>query len=463
MKKNILSLFLISVLLVSCSNDDDNDPQNQLPDIEQLRVETLQNISNGESKTWKISEATLINENGTFNVSNSFNVKDDDIIIESNGTVRWLPGYDINGGATSSNTVALDYYLAPDNSNLVFVEESAIEFTAFDGKMTLKLENDILSGVILFDGRMASGELNITLSERGTQDYPQPQTSGLTFNQITTLPTELIIGGGAAGFIGSYSDNSLFVVGRRDTSTSQDEGILKYNLDNNQWSENFFDKPDFVTKRLNIINNNLVVFGARYVHTYPLSPNGNPTAEFTHNLNMTRFGLAAQGDFAYVTEHSVKPSVAANILKFNYLTNSISTITTLSKSRAHAGTEIINNKLYIFGGQTEFNSDIYEKDCFIVDLNTGAISSFDMTEAPSESFATKYQNLIYVGYNYLDNNNPKIAFGVYNTQDNTFTDIPHNLTEGNDRFLEGITFFNDNIYALYRINSVIEIYQAPIN
>lgn len=469
MKKNILFLFVLSSFMFSCSNDDEaTGPvvDDDTPSVAEARAETIQTLSNGDTKTWYIVNAELVNENGTFNVTNNFNITDDDFIFKQNGEVQWNQSFDINQNATSAPDVVIDYYLEPISGPLVFNEESSDEFTLYDGVVSLSVEDEnTITGSINFEGRSAAAQLNITLGERTPQSYPSPPSAGLNFNSMTSYISTGIFGEGAGGFIGSYSDNSLFLA-FRDPGQNNAEVVLKYNLDNNTWTENVYVQSDFVTKRLHIINNELVVFGAKYANTYPLQPNGVPSQTFQHNLELTRFGLAVQGDLAFVTGNgSQNWGQPAQIRSFNYLTNAISHIATLPKARLHAGTEIINNKLYIFGGRPDFAAAQYDAESYIVDLVNGNISSFMMNDAPTESYAAKFQNLIYVGYNYLDGSVKKIKFGVYNTSSGNYTDISDNLADGNDFEIAGMTVFNDFLYVIYKplVGGDFSIQRASIN
>ncbi len=468
MKKNILYLCMLSFIIFSCSNDD-SSITNETPSIEESRAATIQTIANGGSKTWYIKNAELVNENGTFNITNSYNVTDDDFVFNQNGDVQWNQGNDINQYATSALDAAIDYYREPIKGTLAFIEESSDEFTLFDGLITLKLEEEsILTGSINFDAGNAGAQLNITLAERTPESYPAPPSEGLNFSTITTYLSQGIFDQGAAGFIGSNSNNSLFIALRDDTGASAAEVILDYDIENNTWTENHFIQGDFVTKRFSIINNQLIVFGASITNHYTLPPDIAPYQTFPHNLYLTRFSLSSQGNLAYVTGTSLTepdPLTPSQITSYNYLTNNISQVTTLPKSRANAGSEILNNKLYIFGGRPDINASEYDAECFIVNLENGNISTFMMNDAPKESYAARYQNLIYVGYNYFDGPVQKIKFGVYNSITDSYTNVSDNLVDGNDFEIAGITIINDYLYVVYRNigSQEFSIQRATIN
>ena len=97
-----------------------------------------------------------------------------------------------------------------------------------------------------------------------------------------------------------------------------------------------------------------------------------------------------------------------------------------------------------------------------------------MPDAPYLSYASKNEHLIYVGYETRidDGNgdvnqfNREINFGVYNTLDDSFTTIQHNLDDsGQFEIISAITVFNDKLYVIYgdlTNTTAISIYSAPI-
>ena len=492
-KFKLLSVFFLSsLLLASCGGDDNNDviptDDEQMEDIDEQRTATIEILTNGASQTWKISNAEL-DVNGTFlNLSDNFNVIDDEFIFSGTtdgGSIEWRPGNAINLNGTTNQETLLDYYLSPIVSPFSFNEESSTDLNSLNGAFTFELQdNGSIKGILTTSGRnQADGELNITLTVKTPSDYVSIPQNGLNFSLVTNLPTGnsgLIGGDGALGFKGSNSDNSFYIVSRdnsqNDPNLGSPEQILKYDVDTNTFTENLFYQQQFVTKRLNIINNELVVFGAQFANTYPLNLNGDPTTVYEHNLQLTRFGFAVEDDFAYTvggsTANDAQPAV---IRKYNYVTNEIQEIATLPVPRFYGGSEIVNGQLYTFGGRPTFNGgNNADATSFKVDLTTGGVIDFLMPDAPFLSYASKKEHLIYVGYetriddgsgdeNQFDR---EINFGVYNTIDDTFTTLPHNLDDsGQFEIISGITVINNMLYVIYGSISdttTISIYRASI-
>ncbi len=488
MKNTFLKIALLPVaffMLTNCGNDDTVDPATS---IDAIQANSIEILTGGNAKTWKISSAQL-DANGTIlDLSSNFNITDDEFIFSGtveNGMLNWRPGHAVNLEGTTNQETLLDYYLGPIDSSVTFNTDSGTSLTTLDGEFTFDVvDANTITGLLTTSGRQASGDLSITLTQKTQEDYASIPSAGLDFSLVTTNQAGNIFGETTAGMIGSYSDNSLYLVSRGTNPNSGIDGgeeILKYDLNTGTWTSNFYEQDQYITKRLNIINNELIVFGGHIVSTYPLNPSGPPSSEFLHNIGLTRFGFAVQGDYGYVTgnDANFETNLPAVIRKYNYLNNELIEISTLPKSRVYAGAEIINNNLFIFGGRDEFSGsltyDELDTECFILDLTTGNFTSFNMPQPATMSFAARVENLIYVGYetrsdddgdNIYTDDDRSIHFAIYNTLDDTFTEINHNLDDSDmQSSIHAITIFNGKLYVIYGDSSNPEtasIFSAPI-
>ena len=67
---------------------------------------------------------------------------------------------------------------------------------------------------------------------------------------------------------GSFADNSIFIATREDELSYSDR-ILKFNLDTSNITETLFDSGDYATKRIHVIESQLLVIGGQYkLHTH---------------------------------------------------------------------------------------------------------------------------------------------------------------------------------------------------
>ena len=464
---NLLILSLFSILFfVSCSNDDPEeiiiDPQTVL---EEEQAETTQILSNANTKTWKITQATLTNSSGTFDISSNFNVLDDEFIYSSGGNLEWRQGNDINIEGTNSQETLLDYYRSPISSSFSFNPDSSSDLTAFDGRFLFTLINETtINGAITYSGRNnTGGELNLTLENKQPGDYQTPNTNGLVFTEAFTFES-----GGltslAPGLIGSNSDNSLFFATREDASndgTINPERIIKFNIDNGTTEEYLFYNSDFVSKQLHIINNQLVVIGGQYINTYPLDISSPPNST-THGLAITRFGMSVVDDDAYIIGGDLTGDGLGNyygekIYKWSLSNQSLEFVTDLPEERFGARSAIVNNKLYVFGGTTTFapTEQSAQNTIYIYDLINGGIVNEQMNSEADYTYVDKYENLIYVGgyHRVFDNEGTVIDYafsiGVYNTEDGTYQDLETDLSSEGWKNIYGMCIFNGKMYVIY--------------
>ncbi|MDC7994020.1 Kelch repeat-containing protein [Altibacter sp. HG106] len=468
-------LFSIVFAALSCSSDDNDgipDPNDDMgtvdddgmsSEIEAAQQATTTAITGGSSRTWRITSAQLTNSGGTIDVSDNFNIVDDEFIFISNdigGTLEWRPGFAINPDGTSAQDVANDYYIAPVQYPFIFEPESSDQLNSIDGNFTFTvIDENTITGTIAYPVRAAEGMLQITMGEKTSEDYAAPPTGGLTFSSSLTFESGGIRGF-APGMIGSYSDNSLFFVTREDglnDGTASPERIIKFNLDEGTTEDNLYFNADFVSKQLHIIDNELVVIGGQNVNTYPLDLSGDPTTN-AHGLQITRHGMAVQGDVAYIIGGDLNnPPVNGNkVFGYDLTTQTTAEVATLPENRYGARASIVNDKLYIFGGTVDQFGETALNTLYIQDFASGSLTTETMTTGAHYTFVDKFENLIYVagqidvrdGSGVIVGNDYFI--GVYDTNTGTYEEIPTNLTSGTEFFtIHGMCIFNGNMYIIF--------------
>ncbi|MDC7998802.1 hypothetical protein [Gilvibacter sediminis] len=487
----ILVLLFAGVLFVGCSSDDDNqdDPTDDTTggtdddggstddDLEVARQASLDVLNGGDTITWKIATAFLETASGNLELTGNFNIEDDEFIF-SGTNLEWRPANDVRTDATTADETLRDYYRSPIETSITFEPESSSELTALDGRISFSIADDGSLSAVIRPLPKGDGDLLLTLTQKTEADYAAPPAAGLNFTFDVTLLAPGYMGDGNGGLIGSYSENSLFLVHRDDTQsdgTSNPERILKYNFTDGTQTENLFFQSDFVTKRLNIIDDQLIAFGGQFANTYDIALGADPVSSFNHGLVLTRFGLAVQDDNAFIVGTDFTATANSNVTRYNYLTDALEVLGTLPAARFHAGTELINNKLYVFGGRDDFSGEIAFTESFIYDVDTGGTSTFDLPEPAFNTYAARVENLIYVAYEtrveagepgtFDDDRN--INFGVYDTLDGSFTVLADNLEDSDERStIHAITIFNGKLYVVYgnpiTDENDVQIYSAPI-
>ena len=302
------------------------------------------------------------------------------------------------------------------------------------------------------------------MNEKTASDYLSPPTSGLNFEEAFVYESDCVYSC-APGMIGSYSDNSFFIVTRELNNPGpfdQSERIVKFNLEDGSSTENIYSHTDLVSKQLHIVDNKLVVIGGQYVNTYNLDFSGDPTTTM-HGKLLTRFGMAVQDDIAYIVggDYNTDPNTnlpidADKIFGWNLNTQTLSSIATMPAQRFGARSSIINNKLYVFGGTAEFDNYPAHNTIFIHDLESGTVETLNLPYEPDYTHVDKRENLIYVvghiiirdGDGFIQDR--IVRFGVFNTTTNTYTDIDTNIDDNDTTStIHGMCVFNNKMYMIY--------------
>lgn len=475
-------------MLSSCGNDDvntTNDPQQELLSITQNNsIAVLTN--NGERKTWIIESAILSNASGEFEITQNFNVQDDAFIFSSedaNISLEWQQGHRINVTATTAQETLVDHYLSPQTRTLAFSENSGTILENEDNQFSFELIDDDTINANLSFGTSVN-VLNLVLSPQTEADIATVPTF-LNFETVFSYHSNSIQGF-APGMIGSYTDNSLFIVTREDEFAQNNdqfgpERIFKYNLDNNESSEKLFFNQDFVSKELHIVDNELVVVGSQFINSYDTSLANDPNStnngieHFCPNFGdyrngVTRHGMAVLDNDVYIIGGSLANdnSPATNLVlcgetfadiiyRWNIQNQSLEEFARLPDTSFWGRGTIVNNNLYVFGGRQFFfgEADIYDT-IHILNLNTADIETLNLPSPMEQTWVDKLDNLIYVAGNtplrddegmFIMN---EFTLGVFDTLTNTFNTIDTNLTQDSPfDTIHQICVFNNQLYLLY--------------
>ncbi|MFD2099164.1 hypothetical protein [Flagellimonas iocasae] len=506
--KCLSKIFVLGLLLASCSPDDgttttpiDSSPKDDpsvTPTLSELRDETMQILTNnGSPKVWKISSAVLKSGASSLDISTNFNVVDDEVIFSgdtSNGFIQWRKGHDIGITGLTTEETLLDYYRSPNSSSFSFTGDSSSNLTstifdfqiAEDNTITITLGNG--SGTAKADNgseKNSNGELTITLGEKEQSDFTVPP-SNLAFTEAFVLESSSVQNH-SAGMIGSYSDNSFYFLTREDAlsfdnqeniSNIYPERVVRFDLDNNSQLEyvNYdADDEDFVSKQLHIVNNQLISIGAQKISTYDFNLSEPTTVPFTEGLvsdefgnpiAFTRFGMAVLDDAVYIVggafntqgvdESEFVIEETKNIYKWDLETQTLTHFSTLPEPRFGARATIVNDKMYIFGGSSGFYDNSPTSTIYVIDMDSPSdVQTLNMSTAIGYSFVQKYQNLIYItGHTRTQDEEPptyqETIFAVFNTENNSYEELPHNLTNPNGGYaVHQMTIFNGKMFVLF--------------
>ncbi|MGB3606835.1 hypothetical protein [Psychroserpens sp.] len=460
-------MILAITVLYNCNNDDDsNTNPTQLTSNEIIAALT----NSGNSKTWKIESATLTNEVLTdANITTNFNIQDDEFLFSSETdeaiTLSHRGRYDFNAVASTIQASLSNNYKSPEQHEFVLSLTSNNQLSNETTNFTFNVINEnLINGTLIYN---AATTLNFTLSPKTASDYAQVPSS-LNFSPITVLNTNSqLLQLGAVGFLGSYLHNSLFIAHRNDidSQTPNAEIIRKLDLINNSWSSTEFLISDFTTKRLHIIDNELISIGGSFINFYDLNAFSDPITSENYTTNaypaFSRFGSFQVNNNLYLVGGDFVAENSDRIYKFNDTFNTVEITATMPSNKTWAQSEVVDNKAYVFSGQQLLNDSTPETLSYIYDIDTNDFTPFDLPYSLFTSYTAKYENLIFVaGDIRTDTNNDGIldqsqpALGVYNTEDNTYTDIQTNLgpVNGIPYTIFEMTILNDTLYIIYGNN-----------
>lgn len=452
---NRLKWLLAAPLLFACQNEES---------LLQKDAETLTSLTGGAGnlKRWKIESATLTNsfKPKGMSIGTLANVKDDEFIFESepanaNKVVfTWQTRNEIRTSASSTKMALLDYYRSAIQKIICIQSDGSI----VTGDPNVKME--LVSDRIKLDITKGNASLHFELT---TENEDTGELAGsLNFNQLTTVSGKGIEQ--AAGFVGSEASNSLYIA-YRSLEGSQPEKIIRYGIDDGTVLTQEFEKSDFVTKEAHIINDELKIVGARFVNTYSLDLSREPVS-VAHNLTLSRYGSTVVDHEVFLFGGDLLNTAKANaVYKHDQQSGLLNEVGTLPEPRFWAHGEIVDDKLFVFGGRQSFTSAEAEDDIFIFDLTNKSTQTLKLPKPLHRTFAARFEHLIFVaGQREIGVQNWETSFGVFNTHDNSYQELPSSLPTNGKETVYGITIIGSNMYILYGATdtSSFGIYSASL-
>ncbi len=478
--KLFCGLLLCALSFYNCSVEElikPADAVEELPDTEEpdltdpaaiLAAEreiTIKTIASTNGKIWRINSAVLTNPSGSFDISSNINVRDDELVFckdisisgrvltEFEGSLEWRKGNEIEVMAENAQGTLLDFYVSPNTYTYDFIEESSTELASIGAGLEFKLNaNNEIEGIISFIG---GANMVISLVPKLASDYKTAPAGTLEFTEAFTFQSNNI-DGSAPGMVGSYSDNSIFLVTREDAFANEiglPERIIKYSLDNSTVTEKLYFKSDFVSKQLHIINNQLKVVGGQRVNTYDLDLLNEPTSSANYGISLSRFGSAVIDSEIIVVGGDLNEQFGDKIFKWEEATSNLTEIATLPEPRYGARAEIVNDKLYVFGGTAALLTLPSKNTIYIYDLKTGNIKIESLSRALSYTYTGKFENLIFVAgqeeVEALGFRDRDPFLGVYSTYTGEFTELLTNLSSPELETIHSMAVFNGKLFIIY--------------
>lgn len=462
----VIQLFFFFTCLLGCI-DEKAEPDYEddlIEEAEKAKKQILDLINNEEeSLIWKIETAVLKNSNGSFNISENFNVIDDQFIftkesttpngrLANSGSMEWRIGDGININAISIQDAKQDYLLS--NEQFLFsIEQSDNKFQIEleDGKMNFEVFNDNkLKGLIFFKDDNA--ELEVVLKRQDIEEG-KSKISFLEFEPFTKINLSNVTGH-APDLTKSSSNNSLYFSGREDSNPARPQRVIKIDIQNKEQKEVVeLEHQDFVTKTSVVIQDKLYIFGGKVVWIYDLDLKLQQDW-ISHGDSYTRFGMSSvKNDFFIyaVTDLNIGQEASPDIFKFNLTTLKKEKFLTSPEMKTNTRGVINYDYLYIFGGSSKWTGNEYDGFLRRINLKTKEFSKSVLPFGIERTFSSrKNHEIFYMGLTANNEKNHQLV--IFDTNSETYNVVDTNLKvlePASRAQVGGLTIMDNYLYILF--------------
>lgn len=469
----ILKVTLASALLftLSCGDDESNEitatPDSEPEVNQQLTSEVEKFVENG-NKTYRISQAILSNsEVSDLEITSLFNIRDDEFVFSTEGNgdlaVAWHEGFGFNATAINEAAVMSDARASSKITPLIFNNDTV----SYDASgFSFSEQNGVVSGILNLNG---GATLTIELQEKLASDYLQPPTSLDTAEELFSFT-----GGSVwSGFTGTISQNSLFLINPVWNPSNGQTRAFKFDLNTNSLSSFTYSQEFAFWNNLDIIEDKIYNTAGSSYQIFDLDFEAVlDNVEITNSQAL--FGAAGLDEDIYLFGGWLDTHDSSQIGIYRTGSNQVQIIGNLSDFRSDfTDGEIVNNKLYIFGGNTgEF---LPSYDNYIFDITTESIEVFSSPTRRVFTSTVTVENLIYVGgMTEEDFNNDGVPdsfnpfLEVYNIQNNISSPITINFELLEGERLYRLWASEDFIYLVLSQNQTdgsanVRVVRSPLN
>ncbi len=328
--------------------------------------------------------------------------------------------------------------------------DSEIQVSTSMGEHYALLENLVLGSTYYARGyRVEGGEVSYSREVTFTTQ------NELTFSFLENFSSEGgTISRDGLGFLGVPDNSSLYMVTRENGSTGRMERIIKYDLTTGASETKNFELNGFLSKRLAYLDNTLYVVGGTQLTEYPLDLSTDPSL---YQFRTTSY--AGHGVDIYNRELIVwggEFSTGSNPQRITKLPSESEPqeFGELPEYRYYAGGNIVNDSLYIFGGQDDANGSDAKDEIFIISMSTGELSGTLTLPKPIDvTRTTKTGDIIWIagqisGGDKDDLQAWEIFLGYFDTEAQVVHEIPVDLEGGVNR-IASIASVGLDIFIIY--------------
>lgn len=250
-----------------------------------------------------------------------------------------------------------------------------------------------------------------------------------------------------SGMQGVTGENILYIA-HRSQRHGNVERIARFNLSDNTVTERLFGRSDYVTKRIHVAGDDLIVIGGSYINTYNDRISSEPVSVL-HGERLTRFGSFMYEGEIYIFGGDLDGVAADKIKKWNATDVTFVTVATLPESRYWTSGEVVGDELFIFGGQQTFEGDFGEDEIYIIDLQDFSVETLRLPEVYNRAFTTAVGANIFVAGQVWRDEDIITRMGIFNVQDRSFREVTHNLNDVDVSSIYGLSSVGNRLYAIH--------------
>lgn len=250
-----------------------------------------------------------------------------------------------------------------------------------------------------------------------------------------------------SGIAGSDGENILYIAHRSQRHGGV-ERIARFNLSDNTMTERLFGRADFVTKRIHVQGDDILVVGGSFINTYNDRINDDPVS-IIHGEQLTRFGsFMYEGDL-FIFGGDLRGEDADKIKKWNASDRVFETVATLPEPRFWTNGQVVNDHLYIFGGQQTFDGSFGEDEIYIVDLHDFSIETVSLPEDYNRAFTATIGTNIFIAGQVWKDGDIITRMGVFDTQNNSFREVTFNLNDADVSSVYALASVRERLYVIH--------------
>lgn len=490
--------FLVSLFVIGCSpNDppapepeqeeetvppgDGNTTEEEDPGSEEeaanlaARQDFFATLTLENSQVWKIISAVYQDAMTTVDLTDNPGITDDELIFAVSGssgpsnpqgslTWRKRKGFDVLDNYLN------DAYQLPE----AFTFEVNEEIRVVLPELELELSENAVVGKMYPEAGNTNTFITITLAPKTSADYKVPP-SNLSFSFLGAIQTES--GSSATGIVASATNHQLYV-SSRDDANSRRRNIYKFDIGTGATEATAIDftTSEFISSRLHVYNDQLIVMGSAHISELALDFSGTPqTMPNGLGTNLSRAGSAMANSRIYVIGGDVPAGTGQypplRLRAYDAELKGFEDVFVFDQERTFADGDIIDDNLYIFGGLYTIESNgstsqDYYDNLLVYNLSENTHETIVLPRQLNQTSVARAENLLFVSSTvFVNGTDRELAFGVFNTHTKTYNDLSWTLNDeaqvGPYRF-EAIYILDQQLFAIIDTGSEMRIYSAPL-